>query len=317
MINHDFDRAIGALARRQHGVFHMTQAHELGGTVEMLATRVRNGAYVKLDHRVLAIVSHPATWQRQHKAAELSVPGSALAARSAALVHELTGARVLRPALVAPPSANRRSRLAQVRRSTSIEAVTVKGFRVTSVRSTLFDLLGCTSVAEVERAIDDALAERRISVDDLIVVAKAASEARRPYVGTWRALVEERTEAGWQPTESELERYLDAILRSLPGHVEVERQATPRWWKPRSHRVDAYLPAWNLIVEADGRRWHTRVADFDRDRWRDNVAVAHGHRVLRFTHTHLSSQPQQVLQMVLDAGRHQVGRADGDVHPAA
>ena len=25
--------------------------------------------------------------------------------------------------------------------------------------------------------------------------------------------------------------------------------------------VDALVPTWRLIIEADGRRWHTRVAD--------------------------------------------------------
>lgn len=317
MINHEFDRAIGALARRQHGAFHMRQAHERGGTSDMLATRVRHGAYVKLDARVLAIASHPPTWQRQYKAAELSVPGSALAARSASLVHDLTGSRVLRPALVAPPSANRRSRLADVRRSVDIEAVMVSGLRVTSIRSTLFDLLEYVTVSEAERAMDDALAAGLTSVEDLVVVADAAARSRRPHVGTWRALVQERTAAGWQPTESELERHLEAILRALPGHVEIRRQDTPRWWKPKCHRVDAYLPGWKLIIEADGRRWHTRVADFDRDRWRDNLAVVNGHRVLRFTHTHLSRQPDQVLTMVLDAGRHQITGIEEGLHPAA
>lgn len=44
--------------------------------------------------------------------------------------------------------------------------------------------------------------------------------------------------------------------------------------------VDAYIPRWRLTIEADGRRWHTRKADFERDRRRDNAAAAHGLVVL-------------------------------------
>jgi very-short-patch-repair endonuclease len=58
------------------------------------------------------------------------------------------------------------------------------------------------------------------------------------------------------------------------------------------------LPEHRLIVEADGRRWHTRVADFDRDRWRDNEATANGYRTLRFTWVHLHDFADASLDVV-------------------
>ena len=39
-----------------------------------------------------------------------------------------------------------------------------------------------------------------------------------------------------------------------------------------------------LILESDGRRWHARVADFDRDAWRDMQAAVLGYRVLRWSY---------------------------------
>lgn len=308
MRNNDFDRAVAAIARRQHGVFHFRQARAEGGTKTMVQARLRSGQYVLLTHRVVAIASHPATWQRQYKAAELSVPGSALADHASALVHGLPGFRVLRPRLVAPRSANSRSSLADVRRSSTIEATTVAGFRVTTLPRTLFDLLGCCPLPVVERAMDDVLAARRVTIADLVTQEETVRASRLPNVATWGALVQERSADGWQPTESELETLLDGVLGRLPDDVEVQRQGTPPWWDAAEHRVDAYLPAWGLIIEADGRRWHTRVADFDRDRWRDNLAAAHGHRVLRFTHTHLTRQPGEALALVVEAGQHAVER---------
>lgn len=306
MIKHEFDRAIGTIARRQHGVFHLRQVRDVGGSKEMVQTRLRSGMFVRLAPRVLGIASHPATWQRQFKAAELTIAPAALADRSAAVVHRLSGYRVLRPSLVVPPSASNRSSLATVRRSASAETTTVDGMRVTTLRQTLYDLLSCSPLSLVERAIDQALAERWLTVDELIDLGRSRAACRLPHSATWRALVDERSAHAWQPSESELEVRLGAVLDRLPAEVPVIRQGTPPWWNAAENRVDAYLPTWGLIVEADGRRWHTRVADFDRDRWRDNIAAAHGHRVLRFTHTHLAQQPSAALELVVQAGRHAV-----------
>ena len=64
------------------------------------------------------------------------------------------------------------------------------------------------------------------------------------------------------------------------------------------------IPAWRLVLEADGRSWHARLEDFDRDRARDNLAVANGYAVLRFTSVHLRRQPETVIQRIADTGRH-------------
>jgi very-short-patch-repair endonuclease len=53
-----------------------------------------------------------------------------------------------------------------------------------------------------------------------------------------------------------------------------------------------------LIIEVDGRRWHTRVRDFERDLWRTNQAVAHGYRVLRFTWVHFTESPDEVIATI-------------------
>ena len=62
------------------------------------------------------------------------------------------------------------------------------------------------------------------------------------------------------------------------------------------------IPAWRLVLEADGRRWHARVADFDNDRWRDNQAAALGLRVMRFTYIHLTERRREVADLISAAG---------------
>ena len=64
-------------------------------------------------------------------------------------------------------------------------------------------------------------------------------------------------------------------------------------------RVDAYLPTWELVVEADGRRWHTRASDFEKDRARDNRLQAAGYKVCRFTYRDLTDDPNDCIQTLL------------------
>lgn len=302
MRNVDFDREIAAIARRQHGTFHTRQARSVGGTADVVRNRAANGAILQLAPKVWAIAGHPPTWRRQYKAAELSVQGSAIADRSAALLHGFGGFRVVRPTVVATGEVNRRQRLADVRRSADVAVTTVEGIRVTTPAQTLFDLLHCCDLPTVEKAMDGALVNRSVTVADLIERQHAMGQIRRPHIGVWKALVEDRRPDASGPAESELEVVLHRLLRRLPSGVDLVSQATPPWWSKAGLRVDAFIPQWRLIIEADGRRWHTRVADFDRDRWRDNVAVAHGHSVMRFTHTHLTKRPAEVLALLLGAG---------------
>ena len=113
-----------------------------------------------------------------------------------------------------------------------------------------------------------------------------------------RALIDERREEGWAPSESELERRADKILAQLSGHPRIVRQAQFTWLANGLGRADRYLPDDGIIVEIDGRRWHARLKDFDRDRWRDNQVVAHGLIPLRFTYLHVTTRPREVLHVI-------------------
>ncbi len=104
------------------------------------------------------------------------------------------------------------------------------------------------------------------------------------------------------PPTSVLEQALYQLLDD-PRVPEVVRQAHLPWWPEAGSRVDALIPAWRRIVEADGRRWHTRRKDFERDRWRDHQAQRHGYEVTRFTYSQLEHTPEYALGVLLDIGR--------------
>jgi very-short-patch-repair endonuclease len=309
MRNHDFDRVISRLAGVQHGAFNLTQIKKYGGSKTMVKDRVDARAWLKLAPCMWAVAGFPPTWQRQFKAAELSIRDAVVADRAAALVHGFEGFKVVHPALVIPYTANPRSDLAHLRRSNPVPSAIVDRITVTTVAQTLFDLLPMCELSMVERAMDGAILNKQVTVADLVERRDAFARSRRPQLAAFQALVDERRADGWCPPESTLEANLTAVLARLPPGIVVVRQGVPPWWSPGEGRVDALIPAWRLIAEVDGRRWHARVADFDRDRWRDNVALANGYRVMRFTHTHISQRPDEVFDLLLAAGKFQVVQA--------
>ena len=81
-------------------------------------------------------------------------------------------------------------------------------------------------------------------------------------------------------SESELESSVIRVLRSASIGLP-ERQVVVEW--DRCHRLDFLYPAHNLIVEVDGRKWHSSKERFLADRHRDNAATLDGKRVIRLT----------------------------------
>ena len=296
------DRAVEQLARRQHGVFSRAQAKAVGATADIISHRVSKGTWKRRGAGVYVLPSHVLTFERQCMAAHLATPGSAVAGLAAAHLHCLTGFAVARPEVVVPPARRGRSPLATVHRQSGYRTTEVDGIPVTTVAQTLVDIAGRVPLLRLERAMDDAIVRRWVTVAELEERMAFYAKSRRAGIGVFRALVSERTAEGWVPTESALEQALDVVLDQLPSRPRIIRQPALPWRPAARQRCDRLLADWRTIVEADGRRWHTRVADFDRDLWRDNEAQAHGYRILRFTYAHLTSAPEQVVDIVEQTG---------------
>lgn len=291
------DRRIAELAGRQHGAFSSDQAFALGASYRLQRARVQSGDWLEFEGHVFALPQYPGTWHRQLKLAELGARDAAVACRAAAVLHELTGFRPGRPEICVPLTTRSRSSIAVVHRFAGAAVTTVAGFRCTTLAQTLFDVAARgASPWAVERAMDDAIAGQRLRVPELDERLAALRGTRRHGLVLMRAFVEERRESGWVAPESELAaRAARVLARAASGWV---RELPLPFRGPVGGRVDFALPAARIVVEADGRRWHTRVADFDRDRWRDNEAIAAGWRVLRFTWAHLTATPDDVVALV-------------------
>jgi uncharacterized protein DUF559 len=294
----DVDRRIEALAGKQFGAFSRQQAFELGASERFVQRRLEQHYWTRVVPAVFVLTSSDGTWKRQCKIAELSVDDSAIAGLSAAAMHELTGFRPGRVEVVAPVNSCCTHPFATVHRYAGARLTTVEGIRVTTVAQSLFDVSSRVSPWRLERAMDDALLARRVALGDLDERLEFYEGSRRPGLPRIRPLVLERRAEGWTPPESELESLLLSVLGAIADAGPIIRQAAVPWRTARPGRVDALLPAHRLIIEADGRRWHARVNDFDRDAWRDNEATAHGYGVLHFTWVHLNHLGADVVDVI-------------------
>lgn len=295
------EREIERVAARQHGVFSRAQAMEAGLSVKMIETRLTSGAWLRMATSVYAIAAVPPNWERQVSAALLSRPGAVAAGSTAAYLQSFDGIRQGRPVVMTAMTGNSRSPIARVIRSRVFDDVAqeiVRGFPTTTIPETLVTLAATTSAPRIESILDSLLGANRLEIDDLLDVI----DRRRGFPGIvmLRELAAERSSQAYQPPMSELERLLFRVLdhNRVPS---VVRQM-PFAFESVDMTVDAYIPRWRLIVEADGRRWHIRVADFERDRRRDNEAVAHGYAVLRFTYRMLTREPEWCFETLLSTG---------------
>lgn len=297
----DADTTIDDLARQQYGVAHRRQLHARGMTPRQVRRRVDSGRLVELGNGVLAVRGHPATVLRQYKAAELAIVDAAVAGPAALHLNGLED-RTSPAEIVVPPGANHRCSFARVHRRTDVLVTTVRGIRVTNVAQTLVDVTGRLPIDRLEAAWTTALIRGVVTLDELAERVAAAEAQRLGHRGLARAMLESLVE-GDELAESELELLLLGIARSIPGVPDVVPQMRLEWWRGGHGRADAGVPDWMLILEADGRSWHARLADFDRDRERDNLAVANGYAVQRFSALHLRTDPDGVAALIAQAGR--------------
>lgn len=252
---------------------------------------------------VYALASAGVSWEGIVQASLLSNPGSIVAGRSAGVLHRFPDFRRGKPEILTSFSSDSRSRIARVIRSRHFDKVAttnVRGFPTSTIAETILTLSLRESPITIERIVDDQLVTGRLEITEFDPILERLEFARQPGLGALNRIVRARSHSAYQPPTTELERLLYRLLdrHELPAY---ERQL-PISFPRIDATVDAFIPIWRMIVEGDGRRWHTRKADFERDRSRDNAAAAEGYIVVRFTYAMLKNNPDDCLETLLKTG---------------
>lgn len=273
----------------------------------MIGTRVRRGVWVPQDTGVYAHAASAPTWHRSVMAAVLAEPWAVASHRTAAVLHQLPGFRQGRPEITVRPGANARGRLAIVHRGVDVQVTSRDRIPVATIAQTFVDLSQVAQEARVREALSSALLTDR----HLLAQLRDRYCALAPKGGrNLRALRRILSAFGDDApvAESELEVRLHRVLDddAIP---RVCWQAGFPGRQPGRDRVDGTIPPWRLVIEADGRAWHARVDDFERDRRRDGEAAAAGWATLRFTWHQLVNDPDWVRRIVIETGARRTSTA--------
>ena len=316
MTKPSIDAHIARVAQRQCGVFSRAQALALGMTDSSMLRRIRSDRWFVQHPGVYLLAGVPPSWHSEIWAAALA------AGPLATVTHEtstrLSGSLHVAPrpiTLTVPHGAHPRVHGAVVHQIDDLRRhhiSMIDGLPVSRPARAVVEVAATLGRRRLGRVLDDLVFERRTSYEDVGIVLAEVARPGKPGVVALASVLHDRTTAS-VPGDSELERALFAALlaaglprpeaqRALPGTGAVDGV------------VDAAYPDCRLILEADGRRWHTRVDDLRRDHERDAEAARAGWQTLRFLYEQITRDPEGVCSVVADvravrsAG---VGRASG------
>jgi hypothetical protein len=296
----DLDAAVARWSRRQHGAFSRTQVLAAGGTDGMIRHRLRSGEWLRLATGVYASPDVQPSWERQVMAATLVHAGPVAAAGStAAVLYGADGFRRGRPQLLVPHIVRAANPLGRVRRSRHLLAadiVRVAGIPALTMERLVVDLAPTLERHSLGRLVDRGVITSKLDPEKLLDRAGAILRSGQRSTILVGDLLEERF-TGTPPAASELEARLYELLDAA-GYRGYVRQAVPPWFERARGGVvvDTLFPDKRFILEGDGRLWHPRLEQWERDLQRDALALAHGHVTMRVTWRMLTSTPHNVVR---------------------
>jgi hypothetical protein len=275
------DRALSALAERQHGLVTRDQIVAAGLTQSGIRDRVQRGALHRV-YRCVYSVGHASLSQHGIWLAAVLAAGddTGLGHTSAA---ELFEARRWKTGELHVVSPRRRTVPGvHVHRTTlhPLDIVVYRGIPVTNVARMLVDLTDVTDEHEILGIISEAAWRKRLDLD-ATRAAMARANGRRNLQALEAAIARYRRGEKGPKSRAEL-----AFLRLVGGalsnaHVEGEE-------------VDAHWPERRVIVEVDGHG-HRRPAQRRDDARRDAKLRAAGWTVIRVGAGEVEHQPERVL----------------------
>jgi very-short-patch-repair endonuclease len=157
------------------------------------------------------------------------------------------------------------------------------GIPVTSPVRTLVDLTTELDIVAVERAVNEA--DKRDLIDPDSLRLALDQYAGEPGVGPLRKLLDKLT---FRLSDSDLEIYFRRIVTAAKLPMPLSKQRVNRF------EVDFFWPAFGLVVETDGLRYHRTPSAQTRDARRDRAHVMAGMTPLRFTHYEVRYEPRRV-----------------------
>jgi very-short-patch-repair endonuclease len=291
------ERAIAAVAARQHGYVNRTQLLAIGLGPAAIKHRVARGWLIPVHEGVYA-VGHVNRMPVARAAAAVLACGerAALSHGSAASLWGFDKYWHL-PYEVTVPGSHRRRPGIKVHRSRTLARRDVTkqfGIRATSPARTVLDRAPHLNDKRLTRMVNDALRSPYLHVPDLADVLD-----RNPtHPGTKR--LRRFAQTARTPTRSPLEDDFLAFARRRGLPVPLINTDV------LGYEVDVLFPAERVIVEIDSWEFHHLKSNFESDRDRDADMLAADYVTIGITHERLTQRPgpeARRLHTILEARR--------------
>jgi hypothetical protein len=301
-MNSDLDQLARKWAPAHHGVFRRKWVWDAGATERMVQYRIATGAWVPVGAAALLIAGAPLTWHGRLQAALWDGGDSALVSHaSAAQLHRFPGYYASEVEILVPKSLDHVCTIARIHESRRFEQVrtTVRdGLPVVAPEDTLVHLGPTVRLKRLDWLVDELAVGNKVSLPLLHQAFADLSPGCRG-MRLLRGVLKDRL-PGEPIPESRLEQlFLDVV--TTHGLPPFEQQVNLPGRDHQPGRVDFLWRDVKLIVEVDGRRWHTRRADFERDSRRRLAMLRSGYATAPVTWLMLTEEPDQVCDDLLAA----------------
>ena len=296
------DEMLLALARRQDSVFSLRQAEAAGADRHVRRRRVIGGHWAPVGAAAFHFVAAPVPWRGLLRAAVWDAGPNALVSHAAAAqVYRWPGFNENRVEVLVPKSLDHVCAIATVHESRRFELVHPRqmwDIPVVAPADTLVHVAPELMLKRLQWLTDELLLGKKLDIRTLNAAFGRLAPGCRGMRGL-RAVINDHLPGDAVP-ESKLERLFVAFAEKyqLPP---LARQINLPGRDQRPGRVDFFWRDVRLIIELDGRRWHARFADFDRDHKRDLHFLALGYPTARITWTMLTEDPDSVATDLLAA----------------
>ena len=304
---HDIDDAAGRLASQQHGVITGEQAAALGFTPAAIQRRRRSRRWISVERGVYRINGAPETWSSRMISLCFAFGGVA-SHRSGAALHRVDGFRfdVLE---ISVPVGRRVERPGVVMHECTdlhlFEPELVRAIPTTPIDRLVVDLGSVVGFKRYDLAVDDMIRRKVITWDRMLDQLIRHARRGRNGVGSLRAVLDERYQAGVGDTVLE-----GAFIRELHRRAMPEPVPQLRIYDRSGHfiaRVDYAYPDLKIAIELDSLKYHGDPV-FESDRDKRLRLTVEGWIVIEITWKMLVGNPDAVFRRLATVLRDQAAK---------
>ena len=284
------------MAERQHGAVALTQLVECGLSSSAVRNWVSRGRLHPLHRGVYALGRPDLPARGRWIAAILACgPGACLSHASAAALHGIRASAATKPDVTLTRlSSLTHPRIRIHRRSalTAADVTTVDGIAVTSIARTLLDLASLRFItpSQLERACEQAVILELFDMRAMSELLRRSRGARG--VRKLRAVLASG-DLGEDIPASGLERR----YRDLCAEAGLPKPEINRWLLLGDDyiQVDFLWRKQRVVIEVDGRRYHSTGWQRARDSHRDELLDRHRFRHARVSEDEIEHRPTEAV----------------------